>query len=145
VNRPDPIAVLNHLLRLLFRSLPVYVRETQLWTHGDARGLAVLQTMAADRKRLAQRLAVAIDQRGGAVDAGRFPTAFTGLNDVSLEYLLDRVRRTAEEEIPVLQGCLVELEGDPEAHALAAEILANACKHQEMLEGLKPAPLQKSC
>jgi hypothetical protein len=28
------------------------------------------------------------------------------------------------------------LEADPEAHALAAEILANACKHREMLDGL---------
>ena len=137
MNRPDPIDVLNHLLRLLFRSLPVYLQGTRFWTRGgDVRGLNVLRTIAADRKRFAQRLAAAIEQRGGLADAGRFPTAFPGLNDVSLEYILERVARAQQEEIPDLQRCLVELEGDPEAHALAAEILANACQHREMLEGL---------
>ena len=96
MNRTDPIDVLNQLLRLLFRSLPVYLRETQFWTRGgDAPGLAVLQTIAADRKRFAKRLAAAIEQRGGVADAGRFPAAFTGLNDVSLEYILDRAGRAA--------------------------------------------------
>ena len=96
MNRPDPIDVLNQLLRLLFRSLPVYLQGTQFWARGgDAPGLAVLQTIAADRKRFAKRLAAAIDQRGGMADAGQFPAAFTGLNDVSLDYILDCLRRAA--------------------------------------------------
>ncbi len=141
MNRPDPIDVLNQLLRLLFRSLPVYLQGTQFWARGgDAPGLAVLQTIAADRKRFAKRLAAAIDQRGGMADAGQFPAAFTGLNDVSLDYILDCLRRAQQEEIPALQRRLVELEGDPEAHALAAEILANACTHREMLDGLAHVP-----
>jgi hypothetical protein len=142
MNRPDPIDVLNQLLRLLFRSLPVYLQGTQFWIHdGDAPGLAVLQTIAADRKRFAKRLAETIDQRGGVADAGRFPLAFTGLNDVSLDYIVDCVRRAQREEIPSLERHLVELEGDPEAHALVAEILANACKHRELLDGLKLVPV----
>jgi hypothetical protein len=140
MNRTEPIDVLNQLLRLLFRSLPVYLRETQFWARGgDAPALAALHTIAADRKRFAERLAEAIDKRGGVADAGRFPVAFTGLNDVSLEYLLECVGREQQEEIPALQRHLMELEGDPEAHALAAEVLANACKHREMIEGLKSA------
>jgi hypothetical protein len=138
MSRRHPIDVLNRLLRLLFRSLPVYLQGTQFWARGgDAPGLAVLQTIAADRKRFAKRLAAAIDQRGGVAEAGQFPAAFTGLNDVSLEYLLDCVGRAQQKEIPAIQRHLVELEGDPEAHALAAEILANACQHREMLDGLK--------
>jgi hypothetical protein len=140
MNRPDPIDVLNHLLRLLFRSLPVYLSPfpQHVWARdGEAPGLTVLQTIAADRKRLAKRLADAIEQRGGLPDAGRFPAAFTAMNDLSLEYILDRAGRAQQEEIPALRRHLAELEGDPEAYALAAEILANACKHQQMLDGLK--------
>jgi hypothetical protein len=101
--------------------------------------LAVLQTIAEDRQRLAERVAAAIDQRGGLPETGRFPAAFTAMNDLSLDYILDCVRREQQEEAPALQRCLAELEGDPEAHALAAEILANACKHREMLDGLQVA------
>ena len=161
MNRPDPIDVLNRLLRLVYRSLPVYLAGGQIgdgpqspwqteaapsfpptvWSRDrEAPGLAVLQTIAADRRRLATRLAAAIDQRDGTPETGRFPQLFTAMNDLSLDYILDRVGREQQEQIPVLRRSLAELEGDPEAHALAAEILANACKHGEMLEGLKSVP-----
>ena len=79
----DPIDVLNRLLRLLCRSLPVYLESTRPSDPLDPRDLGHrLSVIAADQRALARRVADAISERKGQVEAGHFPVEFTAINDL---------------------------------------------------------------
>lgn len=134
MNRPDPIDVLNHLLRMHFRSLPIYLQGDRLWSRGnDSRGAELLAQIADDHKALSQRLAAAVYDRGGLPDGGQFPTPFTGMHDLALDYVLGRVRQSTEHDLKALEHSVAELSDDPAARVLAEEALSQARRHLDML------------
>jgi hypothetical protein len=63
--RIDPVPVLNELLRVLYRSLPMYLVEAKPWVErsGD-KPYAAITHIAADQRLFSQRLAEAILARG---------------------------------------------------------------------------------
>ena len=68
---------LNRLLRIIYRSLPMYLVNTSPWTsQSDARAEAVLKQLVADAKRYSQKLADTILDRNGVLETGSFPPAF---------------------------------------------------------------------
>ena len=80
--------VLNQLLHLLCRGLPAYVVEVNPWMQPGREPLRkALANLAADRRLFANRTTQAILDRGAYPDPGPFPLEYTGLNDVSIEYL----------------------------------------------------------
>ncbi len=135
VVKPDATVVLNRLLRLLCRSLPMYLRDARPWTDaaGQPAGEA-LDHLVADQQGLARRVAQAILDHGGQPDPGPFPLAFAGMNDTGVDFLLQRVIEHQRRDLPIMERCIADLFGWPELRALAEEALANAQAHLDILE-----------
>ena len=120
----DPIDVLNRLLRLLCRSLPVYLESTRPSDPLDPRDLGHrLSVIAADQRVLARRVADAISERKGQVEAGHFPLEFTAINDLALPYLVRRAIDYQKRDIEAMGECVEALAGEPLLLPLAQEIL----------------------
>ena len=73
---------------------------------------------------------------GGDVLPGVFPFEFTGLVDLSADYLLGIIIDHQEKDIAVIQDCVNQLEADPLAQALAEESLGAAKGHLDSLQEL---------
>ena len=93
-----------------------------------------LANLAADRRLFAQRTAQALLERGEYPDPGTFPLEYTGLNDVSIEYLTGEIIDSLQLDIEILPEFSAQLAEIPELHALAEEILGNTIGHAEILE-----------
>jgi hypothetical protein len=130
----EVIQVLNRLLRTLCRSLPMYLADAKPWVRSeDTKLQAALNYLVADRQMYAQRLAEAVESRGGRPDTGRFSTEFTAKNDLSLEFLLIELIEDQELDVAAIAHYAAQLAGDPALHALAEEILGNARGHLDIL------------
>ena len=130
----EAIQALNRLLRTLCSSLPMYLADAKPWTRSeDTKLTAAMCHLVADRQMYAQRLAEAVESRGGRPDTGRFSTEFTAKNDLSLEFLLIELIDDQEQDVAAIERYVAQLAGDPALHALAEEILGNARGHLDIL------------
>jgi hypothetical protein len=133
----DPIDVLNRLLGILYRSLPMYLRRMRPPVgRGQEKAWEAIVAAAADQEHYARRMAEAIQAAGGLIDPGQFPVSFTALHDVSLDFLLGRVIELAKRDVRCIEQCVSSLAAFPRARELAEEALGNARGHLEMLEEL---------
>ena len=100
----EPAAVLTRLLRILCRSLPMYLRDARPWSavEGDP-ALAALAALVADQERFACRTAQAILDLGGQPEPGPFPMEFASINDASLDYLLGQVIESLHRDLPRIE------------------------------------------
>jgi hypothetical protein len=137
MNATESISVLNRLLGLLHRSLPMYLADIKTLVHpkGERIRLA-LRHMVNDQRMYAQRVAAAIAQCGGQPNAGRFPTEFAAKNDLALDFLLREIIACHDRDVVAVARCVEQLEGDSTLHALAEEILGNAKGHLDILQEL---------
>jgi hypothetical protein len=127
--------ILHQLLHMLCRGLSAYVDEINPWMQPGHEPLSkALANLAADRRLFANRTAQAILERGEYPDPGTFPLEYTGLNDVSIEYLTGELIDSLQLDIEILREFSAQLVVIPELHALAEEILGNIIGHAEILE-----------
>ena len=134
-NTSSATDMLNQLLHLLLRGLPAYVVEVNPWTQPGRLPLGkALANLAADRRLFANRTNQAILDRGAYPDPGPFPLEYTGLNDVSIEYLTNELIDSLHVDIEILQEISAQLAAIPKLHALAEEIIGNTIGHAEILE-----------
>ncbi|MGQ9576426.1 MAG: hypothetical protein ACUVUC_14025 [Thermoguttaceae bacterium] len=135
----DPSAVidaLNRLFQVHYRSLPVYLHQARPWSpRGQDAALEVLATVAADQQRTAQQIAEAILREGGRVEPGQFPVRFAALHDLAADFLLCRAAELHQRDMEAIQQCAAELRRLPALRPLAEQVLQQARRHQEMLEG----------
>jgi hypothetical protein len=137
----DQLRVLNRLLAIVHRSLPMYLAEAGPWTHaGDEQAVRVLGAILTDAKHYAQRIAEMILAHRGALDLGEFPMEFTDLNMLSLDFLLTELVRWGRQDIGKIESCVAALPIGTKARALAEEVLGNARGHLESLEELLKRP-----
>jgi hypothetical protein len=130
--------VLNQLLHLLLRGLPAYVVEINPRTQPGRDALRkALANLVDDRRLFAQRTVQAILDRGGNPDPGPFPLEYTGLNDVSIEYLAHELIDSLHVDIEILEELSTQLVTIPELYALTEEILGNTTGHAEILEKME--------
>ena len=133
---PSTIEVLNRLLVLHERSLPMYLSyapPNRLDHHPHAK--AVLEQIVEDQKRTIDRLATMVLDSGGNVDFGEFPMAFTGLHDLSLDYLLKLMGERQKKFVAACENLANLLGSAPYAQAAAREALGEAKGHlQNLLE-----------
>jgi hypothetical protein len=139
---PDATPALGRILSALRRSLPMYLEDARPWSAGgDEAARAALGRLAADEKTYARRLAEAILRRGGQPPPVSFPLEYTSLNDVSLDYLLQRVLAGLDVDLAAVARAADDLVSDSEAAALAGEVLGNLQGHREILHGINvPSP-----
>ncbi len=143
--RPQTNEVLNRLFVTLYRSLAMYLEYASPWKRGgDDKAIATVQHVVADQKALCQRIANYILDHHGRVDTGEYAMYFTGLHDVSLEYVIGQLVQAQRSDIAAIEQCVGQLQHDPAARALAEETLGTARGHLDELEELRAAPAGSS-
>src|SRR5689334_12595945 len=81
--------VLNKLLVLHTRSLPVYLSYAQPWqVRNHPRVMEALENIVHLQQDMADRVATLLMENNAQLDFGEFPMHFTGLHDLSVEYVL---------------------------------------------------------
>jgi hypothetical protein len=138
---PSTIDALNRLYVLHSRSLPTYLHDATPWTrNGDGKEQETLTHLVADHRRAADRLGAMILDRDGVIENGHFPMEFTGWNDLSFRFIIRRLIEHQERYIRTVEDCIRELDRDPEAKAVAEELLGEAKGHLDSLNELTGQP-----
>jgi hypothetical protein len=131
------IDALNRLLAIHYRSLPTYLTEAAPWTHhGDEQATAAVSDIVASHKAIVARLADEIQNRGGIIHAGEYPSEYTDLHFLSLDYLLVEILASLDRDIESIQDCVARLQHDRVGKALAEEALGNARGHRQTIAEL---------
>jgi hypothetical protein len=135
---PSTTDILNRLLVLHMRSLPMYLSYAppyELAQHAKAN--AILSQMVDDQKRTVDRLGTLILDSGASIDNGEFPMSFTSLHDLSLSYLLKLLIERQQKHIFACEKLADQLGMAPYAQAAAREIVGEAKGHLENMQELQ--------
>ena len=133
------IGALNRLLAHQCYSLLNYLSEAPPWTHpGNEELVEATRNIADDHEHYAQRLADAIEDRRGVLEAGRYPMRFLSLNDLALDYLLSRLIEEQQRNIRAIAQCVADLVDDSQARSLASEVLGSERAHLDILKEFLP-------
>ncbi len=135
---PSTTEILNRLLVLHMRSLPMYLSYAppyELSKHAKAK--AILDQIVEDHKRTVDRLGTLILDSGGTIDYGEFPMSFTSLHDLSLTYLIKVLIERQQKQVVVCEKLADQLGMAPYAQAAAREIVGEAKGHLENLQELQ--------
>jgi len=131
--------VLNRLLILHHRSLPMYLSYAMPYPmRGDEKARAVLDQIVDSQKEMVDRIGSLLIERAADVVHGEFPMYFTGLHDLSWEYLVKRMIADQRRDVAQIEECVEQLRDDPLGKALAEEALGAAKAHLDSLEELVP-------
>jgi hypothetical protein len=137
MNRISTTEVLNRLVAICNRSLPMYLSDARPWTGArDEVARDRLTQIVADQKAMVDRLGRMILQRDGVADLGEFPMEFTGQHDLSLEFLLGELAARQEKDVKDIEQCVQQLESDTMARTTALEALDQSKKHLQSLQDL---------
>ena len=141
-NDPRSIEILNQILQIEEYSLANYLMDARPWMRdGDEPLAATIARLYEDRLESAKKISHLIVDRDGYIQPGSYPLDYTGLNDVSLDYLYPLLVDQQERIVARLEELTEQLRNDPEAYALAQEILGNERGHLENLREIsQPAP-----
>lgn len=133
--------MLNRLLAIEYRSVPMYLADAAPWRGpGDEQIAAALENIVLDQRNMASRIAELVLDRRGSIDTGEFPMEFTDMHNLSLDFLLTELVRYQQRDVAAIEGCVARLAGDEEARALAEEVLGSERRHLEVLEELLRQP-----
>jgi hypothetical protein len=135
---PSTTEILNRLLVLHMRSLPMYLSYAppyELARHAKAK--AILDQIVEDHKRTVDRLGTLILDSSGTIDYGEFPMSFTSLHDLSLSYLIKLLIERQQKHIVVCEKLAEQLGMAPYAQAAAREVVGEAKGHLENLQELQ--------
>ena len=135
------IEALNKLYVLHHRSLPVYLHYAPPYQLArNAKASATLGQIVADQTRTADQLATLVLDSGGQIDPGEFPMWFTGLHDLSVEYLVAKLSERQERFIAACEQLAESLTLAPYAQAAAREAVGEAKGHLDNLRELAAEP-----
>jgi len=138
MHSPDTNDILNRLLAIHYRSLPMYLSYAPPWkAYGQEEAGKVLERIVGNQKRMVDRLGQAILDNGGLISYGEFPMRFTAYHDISFEFLLTMLIERQQKETAVLEKYVDQLRLSPIHHALAQEALGESKAHLDMLLDLK--------
>ena len=130
-------AELNELLILLGRSLLQYVSESWPWASADEDDVRQAVDALSNRQRHHVGLiAELLEQREWSIDFGTYPTEFTDLHYVALDYLLSELATHEAGLMPEIELLTRQCGDDPEAAPLAERILADHRDEVRQLEAL---------
>ena len=131
----NTIDILNRLLGVYNASLVSYIKYAAPWVaNGQEGSMSLVNDAIEDQERSVKILGERILELGGIVQPGAFPLTFTSFHDVSLDYLLNILLVTQQDDIAVIQQCVDSLEADTRDRAIAEEVLGNAQAHLETFQ-----------
>ena len=116
-------AELNQLLIHLGRSLLQYVGESWPWTDSHSNvEQRKLNELVARQQQFIERLAELLVRRDWAIDFGAYPTEYTDLHYVALDYLLDLLILDQEALLADVDRTISVCGDDPEAVRLLGDL-----------------------
>ncbi|HEX3868976.1 MAG TPA: ferritin-like domain-containing protein [Pirellulales bacterium] len=131
----DTMQLLNRLLVVEHRSLPMYLTDACPWRRaGDEKAAETLENIVADKRQMVARIVEFIQDRGGTIGLGHFPMEFTDTHDLSLDYLVRELVRCQRLDIERIERLVDLLRDDRAACELAQEALGADRAHLEALE-----------
>ena len=137
----DTNLVLNRLLMLHNRSLPMYLGYAQPWIQRQQEpARETVRMIIEDQKRTVDRLGGLILAHGGEIEYGDFPIEFTALHDLSFDYLRGRLIQSQREMTEEITRLVRQLPQASLVQAAAQECLGQAKAHRESLEELARQP-----
>lgn len=135
--------VLNRVLVLHHRSLPMYLNSASpWWPERDRDAGEVLGQIVRDQQHITDRIAALITANGGTIEYGEFPIRFSALHDLSGEFLLAKMIDYQHRSIAALEKYVIQLSDQPRAHAVAQHALGMARAHLDMLHELAQTSVQ---
>ena len=130
-------AELNQLLGALARSLVQYVGECWPWTRVEAEDeRRTIDEIVERQQRQIAALADLIMGRGTIAEFGTFPTEFTDLHYVALDYLLDQLIADERSLVAAIESAAGACSDDAEAADLLKQLLAEEQENAATLEKL---------
>ena len=134
MKKTSKIDLLNALVQMHCRSLPMYLASAAPWTTSEQTvGRALLQSIIADQGEIVDKFADVILQRDGIVERGAFPTEFTDLHDLSLDYLMHEMAEKQATNVKAIERATELLAGDDDALELCQRTLGVAKAHLDSL------------
>jgi hypothetical protein len=130
-------AKLNELLIDLGRSLLQYASESSLWAR-DPRVASRFESLAARQRGQVARLVELLLERGWSVDFGSYPTEYTDLHFVSLEYLYPQILAEQSVLVTELDEAIHTCADDPIAVDLLRGLHADELQLLDELRNLDP-------
>lgn len=131
----SPNQVLNRLVIDLGRSLLQYLAEASPWTpENDDAALERLNELIARQQLVVDRIVELLTDRHHLVEFGTYPTEYTDLQFLSLDFLLKQTLRNARADAELIATSREKLAGD--ADAIAVIDLA-AQTQSEIVAGLQ--------
>lgn len=119
-----------------------YVGDSWPWTHrGDREAQELVNSIMADERRWAERLATMIIERGGVPRMGSYPLEFTNsnLHYLALDYILRRLAEYLEHNIAAQRVDLSAAAGDPALQVLLGQLIERKGGQIEALRKLATA------
>jgi hypothetical protein len=134
LNASQTCSSLNRLSVAHSRSLTVYLQYAPPWLEkGHEEVMTVLEQIVRDQEATVDRIGTMIQSAGEDVDPGKFPISFTGLHDLSIEYLVTLMIEGQREIISISEQAVSELAADAMAQAVAQESVGAAKAHLDSL------------
>ena len=134
LNASQTCSSLNRLSVAHSRSLTVYLQYAPPWLEkGHEEVMTVLEQIVRDQEATVDRIGTMIQSAGEDVDPGKFPISFTGLHDLSIEYLVSLMIEGQREIISISEKAVSELAADAMAQAVAQEAVGAAKAHLDSL------------
>jgi hypothetical protein len=135
MTKQTPIDAITRVMNALRYSLASYLRFACPWVDASKQPIAeAIRHAAEGHRQHVTRIGELLVERHGHVESRTFPRSFTGLNDLSIEYLLPLVIEDEKQIVRIIEASLAALESDAEASDLMAAIIDSEKRHLQMLE-----------
>ncbi|GIW94192.1 MAG: hypothetical protein KatS3mg110_2233 [Pirellulaceae bacterium] len=129
------VALLNRIFALEQFSLANYLMDAHPWVHrGDERLVEVVRAIARDQQEYAEQVGRWIVEHEASLAPACYPMRYTAFNDVSIEFLMDRLVEEQRHIVEELERLVPELQGTGEPYELAQQILGSEKAHLENLQ-----------
>ena len=137
----DTNVILNRILILHNRSLPVYLSYAVPWMGPNGESAKETLDLIVDGHRsMVDRIGKMILDAGGSVATGEFPLRYTSYHDLSFEFLRQRMIEYQDQMIRAIGQYAEELRMAPTAQAVALEAMGEAKAHLQSLRELAERP-----
>lgn len=133
-------ARLNGFVISLGRSLLQYADECWPWVGtSEADVQTAFRQLAALQRQEIAAISELLDQRRWTIDFGGYPTDFTDLHFVSLDFLLSRIVASEQAIVADLEDAVHACDDDPAAVDVLQEVLTTERKILERLKSVMAA------
>ena len=131
---------LNSVLVAVGRSLLQYASECWPWVgQSEQETQSVIDHLAGLQRQEVAVIAELLDQREWSIDFGGYPTDYTDLHFVALDFLLARIIAGEEVLVADLEEAAHTCVDDPQAAAVLHEVLTTERKILERVQAVAAA------